>query len=104
MSNDRINITKLAMDGLNWVTYRNCMLWAFASRQWSHHLDTITVPPSYINTGIVNRQTPQEHWDVEEAAARQLIASSVPDHIFNQIKSKNTTHKVWDTLKSLYQT
>ena len=105
MSEDlRISITKLATDGLNWVTYRDRMIWAFSSRRWSDHLTTSILPVNYILAGNINGQTPQDRWDAEEAAAKQLIASSIPDHVFNRIKSKTTAMEVWDTLKSLYQT
>ena len=41
---------------------------------------------------------------MEEATAKQLIASSVPDHVFNQIKMQITATDVWNTLQALYQT
>jgi len=52
----------------------------------------------YIDTGNINGQTPQSRWDAEEATAKQLIASSVPDHIFNRIKTQITATDIWNTL------
>jgi hypothetical protein len=40
---------------------------------------------------------------MEEAVAKQLITSSVPDHIFNWIKSQITVCDIWNTLQSIYQ-
>jgi gag-polypeptide of LTR copia-type len=105
MSDDlRINVTKLSTDGLNWVTYCDRMIWTFSSRRWSDHLTNTAITQAYIDAGNVNGQSPQTRWDAEEAAAKQLIASSVPDHVFNRIKTQTTTRDVWNTLRSLYQT
>src|SRR6267378_7314634 len=34
----------------------------------------------------------------------QMIAATVPDHIFNCIKSKPNTMELWEALKAIYQT
>src|SRR5882762_7033078 len=34
----------------------------------------------------------------------QIIAATVPDHIFNRIKSKPNTMELWEALKAIYQT
>src|ERR1700730_15420933 len=74
MSDDlRISITKLSMDGLNWVTYHDRMIWAFSSHHWSEHLTTSALPARYTLAGDINGQTPQDHWNAEEAGAKQLI-------------------------------
>jgi len=48
--------------------------------------------------GNINGQTLQSRWDAEEAAAKKLITSSIPDHVFNQIKMQITATDVWNTL------
>jgi hypothetical protein len=104
MSNDmKMNITKLATDGSNWVTYWDCMLFAFNSRRWMAHLNSPTIPAAYTAVGDINGVTPDERWASEEAAASQLIAASVPDHVFNRIKTKANTMEIWDTVKAIYQ-
>ena len=92
------------MDGLNWVTYHNCMIWTFSSQQWGDHLTKTAITATYLIAGNINGQSPVARWNVEEAVAKQLIASSVPNHIFNRIKSQITTCNVWNTLQSIYQT
>jgi hypothetical protein len=104
MSDDRTAITKLAMDRSNWVTYRDRLTWAFNSRLWSDHLMGTTTPATYIAAGTINRLTPDQRWEAEEAAAKNMIAASVPDHIFNHIKNKTTAMEVWTTVKAIYQT
>ena len=78
MSDDRTAITKLAMDGSNWVTDQDCMNWLFKSRLWSDHLTSTTITQPYLNAGDVNGQTPPQRWAAEEAAANNMIATSVP--------------------------
>jgi hypothetical protein len=64
MSDDlQINVTKLATDGSNWVTYRDRMIWAINSCRWSEHLIHPTVPPSYITAGDINGLTPAQRWE-----------------------------------------
>ena len=104
MSDDRTTITKLATDGSNWVTYRDRMTWAFNSRLWGDHLTNASVTPAYIAVGDVNGQTPAQRWAAEEAAAMNMIAASVPNQVFNRIKSKTNTMEVWNTVKAIYQT
>jgi len=67
-------------------------------------LTSTTITQEFIDTGDINGQTPQSRWDVEEATAKQLIASSIPDHIFNWIKMQIIATDVWNTLRALYQT
>src|ERR1700677_4769042 len=80
------------------------MVWNFNSCRWADHLAGPTIPQTYINAGIVNGQDPDQCWASEEAAAMNMIAASVPDHVFNCIKSKTNTHKVWNVVKAIYQT
>jgi hypothetical protein len=104
MSNNRTAITKLATDGSNWVTYQDRMDWAFNSRLWSNHLMSTTIPATYIAAGTINGLTPDQCWAAKEAAAKNMIATSVPNHIFNRIKNKTTTMEVWTAMKAIYQT
>ena len=103
MSNDRTIITKLATDGSNWVTYRDRMIWAFNSQWWSSHLTNTTTPAAYTAAGNINGLDPGQCWEAEEAAAMNLTATSVPDHVFNHMKSKMSTMEVWNVVKALYQ-
>ncbi len=95
MSDDsRITVIKLANDGSNWVTFRDHMTWAFGSRQWAAHLTSTTAPTGY-DAAL---------WQREEASAMNLITASVPDHVFNRIKTKTSALEVWNAVKAIYQT
>ena len=103
MSDDRTTITKLATDGSNWVTYRDRMNWLFKSRLWSDHLTSATITQPYLDAGDVNGQTPPQRWAAEEAAANNMIATSVPDYVFTRIKDKTTTMEVWAAVNAVHQ-
>ena len=102
---DDIGITnvKLITDGSNWGTYRDRMVWYFDSCHWSEHLASATIPQAYIDAGDINGQTPQQRWAAEEASAMNMIASSVPDDVFNRIKSQTSTHAVWNAVTAFYR-
>jgi transposase InsO family protein len=104
MSDDlKISITKLVADGSNWVTYRDRMLWAVNSRDLSEHLTNASITQTYTNAGTIGNATPQMQWTHDQAVVKQLIAASVPDTVFNRIKTGTTAKDVWDALKKLYE-
>ena len=104
MSDDlKIGVTKLIADGLNWVTYRDQMLWAINSRNLSEHLTSTVVTQTYTNVGTAGSVTPLMRWNIDEAVVKQLIAISVPDTVFNRIKTGANAKDVWDELKKLYE-
>jgi gag-polypeptide of LTR copia-type len=101
MSDDfKVTMVKLANDGANWISYRDRMIWAFDNRRWSEHLTNDAVPATWVTIGTI---TPQQRWEAEEASTKNLIAASVPDHVFNRIKSKTNTKEIWDAIKEIYQ-
>src|SRR6266404_5044629 len=98
-----INVPKLDNNGTNWVTYRDHMQWAFNLSRWLEHLTNVTVTPTYIAEGDINGRSPQQQWEDHKAGAMQMIVATVPDHIFNRIKSKPNTMELWEALKAIYQ-
>ena len=105
MSNDSLTLAsmKLATNGSNWVTYRDQLIRTFESRGWRDHLTSTTYPTTYLTTGTVNGQSPKQRGAVEEAITKNWIAATVPDPIWNQIKSKTTTKEVWEAMKAIHQ-
>jgi hypothetical protein len=103
MSDSPLNITKLATDGTNWVTYKDRFTWAIRSRRWSSHLTSSTVTPAYIAVGDVNGMTPAERWDDEEDQVKQHLATSLPDNVFNVIKNKPTVFEMWTEIQDIHQ-
>jgi hypothetical protein len=99
----KISINKLANDGLNWITYRDCMLWAIKDCSWSKHLTTVSVTTAYMNAGEVGGLDPDAHWDRHEASIKQLITASIPDSTFNQVKLGSSVKDFWKKLKQLYE-
>jgi hypothetical protein len=102
MSEDlKINVVRLAVDGSNWITYRDRLQFALFVRSLTEHLTHTTVTATYTNAGVINGMTPVQRWDHDETTTKYLIASSVPDSIFKRIKSGTRAKDVWDSLKKL---
>lgn len=74
----KINITKLVADGSNWVTYCNRMLWAVESHGLSDHLTKASITQAYLDIGKVGTVMLQMWWCLDQAAVKQLIATSIP--------------------------
>lgn len=99
----KLHVEKLIADGSNWATYRDRMTWALRSRRLLEHLTSTTITTTYTNMGNVNNLTPDMRWENDEATAMYIIATSIPNTVFTNIKSKNTAKDVWDALKALYE-
>ncbi len=56
-------------------------------QHWQDHLTSATVTQAYMDRGDVNGVTPTMHWEDNDEAVKALIMSSIPDELFNQIKS-----------------
>ena len=79
------------------------MLWAVESRGLSKHLTKTTITQAYKDMGKVGSVTPEMQWRLDQAAVKQLIATSIPDSVFNSIKTGTSAKDVWDVLKKLYE-
>ena len=79
------------------------MVWSLRSRGLSEHLTNTTITATYTAIGDVNNVTPQMRWTNDENIAMQVIAASIPNTVFTNIKSKTNTKDVWDALKALYE-
>ena len=99
----KTTVEKLLTDGSNWVIYRDCMIWSLRSRGLQNHLMRMMTSPAYIAMGDINNMTPQMRWQHDEAVAMQLIATSILNSAFTNIKGKTNTKEVWDALKGLYK-
>jgi hypothetical protein len=103
MSENHITLTKLALNGHNWVSYRNHIEWVFNTCQWSQHLTEASVTQEYLNAGDIGGVTPQNRWAAEERTIKELISDSIPDSVFSKIKSKPNIREIWTTLRVLYE-
>lgn len=99
----KISITKLNADGSNWVMYHNQMLWAISSCVLSKHLTSDTVTQTYTTIGNIGNVMLVMQWNNDQAMVKQMIAISVPDTVFNCIKTGATAKDVWEVLKKLYE-
>jgi len=98
-----IRITKLAADGANWVTYRDRIMWALDTKGLLDHLTNDTITSDYSTAGTIDGLVPEARWKRNEAMVKQLVAGSVPDTVFSQIKAGLKAKEVWDQLRALYE-
>jgi len=123
---DIFKVPKLLADGSNWITYKDRLRWVLDARGLSSHLDdnvsepqpsTVATesstttptqpPPDALSQLTADEQhgyiTRLEKWHVSEATIKQCIASTVPDSIFNRVKSKKTAKEVWDAVGEIFE-
>ena len=119
-------VPKLLTDGSNWITYKDRLRWALDARGLSSHLDdnvsepqpptvateSSTTTPTQLPPDALSQLTADEwhgyitrleKWHVAEATIKQCIASTVPDSIFNRVKSKKTAKEVWDAVGEIFE-
>ncbi len=105
MDDKRIAIPKLEANGSNWATYRDRMTLIIRSRKCGDHLESNTLTQTYQDQweDVSAARLPRK-WDTNEAVTKVLVASTLPDGVFNQIKTKATVKAQWDELKKKYET
>ncbi len=99
----KINIFKLAADGLNWVMYQNCMKYALDMHRWARHLVSTVITQEYKDASNIGGMKPEVCWKTNEAVVRQLIIVSMPDSVFNHIKGSANVKSIWDELKKIFE-
>jgi len=97
----KFEIVRLAGDGANWVSYQDRMGVILRMRCWHEHLTSATVTQAYTNRGNVNGIAPDMRWEDDDEAVKALIMSSIPDELFNRIKSGVNAQAWWNSLKNI---
>lgn len=120
-------VPKLNADGSNWVTFKDRFRWAIDARGMLDQLENVVEEPT---DPTASEETPESapadsqggntqvqsselqyrnflirrsQWRTAEATIKQCIASTVPDSVFNRIKTKKTAKGIWDALASIFQ-
>jgi LTR polyprotein gag-polypeptide-like protein len=99
----KTSVEKLLSDGSNWVNYHNQMIWSLRSQGLLQHLASTTMPANYTVVGSTQNIMPAMQWEADEATTMQVIAASILNSVFTNIKSKTTAKDAWDTLKALFE-
>lgn len=103
MEEYKLNILKLAPDGLNWVTHWDHMKYALNMCRWVDHLMSDTITQAYKDAGNVGGVKPEVHWKADEAIVWQMIVTFVPNSVFNHIKAGADVKAVWELLKKVFE-
>jgi hypothetical protein len=70
-------------------------------RRWQEHLISATVTQAYRGCGDVNGVAPNMRWEDDDEAVKGLIMTSIPDEIFNRIKTGASAQVWWDSPKDI---
>ena len=101
---DFFKVPKLTSNGSNWITYKDRLRWALDARGILPHLEGTTTQPTQPQSGDATAfETLAKEWRMGEATVKQYIASTVPDPIFNRIKTQGTANGVWTSLCLIFQ-
>ena len=72
-------------------------------RTLSNHFTNILMTAAYGSAGTIGGLSASTQWAHGKVTVKQVIAASVLNSIFNQIKGSMRTMDVWDTLKALFE-
>jgi hypothetical protein len=97
----KLELVRLASDGSNWVSYRDRLIVTLKSRRWHDHLTSDTVTTTYTSRGDINNLTPAMRWEDNDEVVKHIIMSSIPDDIFNRIKTGANAKEWWEKLKGI---
>jgi hypothetical protein len=103
MSNPIDIVIKLGVDGANWATYRDKLQFMLEARGWGDHLMQINMSRSYTDAGTISGHSPVARWRMDEAAIKQILSTSIPDSIFNRVKSAANIKTLWEDLTKLME-
>jgi len=94
-------IPKLEVDSRNWVNYKDHMFLTLETSGHDVHLTKDSAPKDYGGAGIVNGTDPAERWKRGESYVKQVIAASIPQPVYNEIKGGTRTKDVWEVLQKM---
>jgi gag-polypeptide of LTR copia-type len=67
------------------------------------HLMHKNISRTYMDTGTISGQLPAVQWRMHEAIIKQIFSISIPDSVFNQIKSAVNIKSLWEELIRLME-
>ncbi len=103
MGEEKLHLPKLASDGSNWITYRNCIQWSFKMRGLGNHLISNSILDEDLEAGDIGGYTPAQRWERGEVSASSLLDATILDNVFQSIKDAESMNEVWDNLKALFE-
>ena len=101
--NFTLHLPKLAADGSNWITYRDRIKWTVTMRGLGNHLTDESIMQKYMQAGDVSGLKPEQRWAMDKITVNLIFTTTIPDLVFNQIKSSYEPKDVWEKLKKLFE-
>jgi hypothetical protein len=82
----KAHLPKLDIEGDNWVTYLDRLLWTMKQFSIKDHIVNDSPPAAYTVKGTVGGLTPTDRWEHEEHSIHMALGNTMPDEAFIQIK------------------
>src|SRR6266850_3850815 len=98
-----VQVPKLSPDSSNWVTYRDRLKWAMQANSFNNHAEVSSPSAEYTALGTVGGVTSAARWAKEENAIKLILGSTLPDTMFNRIKTMANMHDAWEILKWVFK-
>ena len=99
----KAHLPKLDIEGDNWVTYRDRLLWTMKQFSIKDHIANDSPPAAYTAKGTVGGLAPADRWERKEHSIHMVLGNTMPDEAFTQIKETESVKAAWDILKSMYE-
>ena len=97
------HLPNLAADGSNWVTYRARVKRTVTIRGLGDHLTNDAITQNYVSAGDIGGLKPEQRWTADKIAVNQIFCATIPDPVFNEIKSTYEPKGIWEKLKELFE-
>ena len=68
-------------------------------RGLSSHLTEDIITPKYTNASDIGGLKPEQHWTADKITVNHIFGTTIPDLVFNQIKSLYEPKDIWEKLK-----
>ena len=86
----------LDSEGRNWPTYKERFYLTAVSQGHKGHITGTTTKPKEDSSAFST-------WEITEAILKNLLASSIPNSIYSQIKARETVKDMYDELGALFE-
>ncbi|KAG2158005.1 uncharacterized protein EDB93DRAFT_1067233, partial [Suillus bovinus] len=111
LRDDFLCVPKLIVNGKNWMTYKDRLLWSVNARGFLGHLEgtekklgaSWTPTTSDEVRELAAYRIAVKEWRMGEAIMKQQIAGMIPDSLFIQVKNLETAGEIFKYLSNLFK-
>ncbi|KAG2154127.1 uncharacterized protein EDB93DRAFT_1102291 [Suillus bovinus] len=102
LGDDFLHVPKLIVDGENWMTYKDRLLWSIDARGFLGHLEGTEKKPVDPST-LLGRGALWTPTTSDEVRELTQIAGTRPDSLFIQVENLETAGEIFKYLSNLFK-